>query len=114
MAIKPILPSMREKKRYIAYEAIARDGSALRLDEVKAELSAAMLRFIGEKGFSAAGLIVLDDWHGSRGVIKVSHDYTDEAKAAMAMVTRIASKAAVIRALGTSGILKKARKGIGG
>ncbi len=106
--IKPILPSLRERKRYLAFEILSnRQIKEFKL--VSDAISSSMLRFIGELGMADAGLLFLDDkFKDQKGIIRVNHRYVDELKSALAMVEEIDNQKVLLRSLGLSGILKKA------
>ncbi|MFH1332357.1 MAG: Rpp14/Pop5 family protein [archaeon] len=105
--IKPVLPSLREKKRYLVFEVIAKH--TLSFDEVKKAVNAALLQFLGELGLARAGVIVLEDWKRNRGVMKVNNKHVDDVRAALALISRIDNEPVVVRSVGASGILRKAR-----
>mgnify|MGYP001583407551 FL=1 len=112
MTIKAMAPSMREKKRYIAFEVVAE--KQITREAVAKELRETMNKLVGDLGMAKAGLIFLPDWDNNKGVFKVSHKHTDIAKAAMALVKQINGNSVIIRSIGISGILKKSRNKIGG
>jgi len=116
--IKPIMPSLKEKKRYIAYEVIVGDSQPssehkrAALAEARPENQAiekaitdSMLSFVGELGTSQAGILF-----PKQGIMKVSHRSTEQARAAMALVKQAGGKPVVLKSLGTSGMLNKAEK----
>jgi ribonuclease P/MRP protein subunit POP5 len=105
-----LLPTLREKKRYIAFEVI----SERRLSDPSAVSDAvhqAVQRYLGQKGSSEAGITVIKDRYDAqkqRGIVRVSHTMTGQVIASLTFVTRIADTPVIIRSIGTSGILKKA------
>jgi len=114
--IKPIMPSLKEKKRYIAYEVIAEtkcDASrdhrqslcAPSSNEIEQAITKSMLSFVGELGTAQAGILF-----PKPGIVKVSHLATEQTKAAIALVKQINGKSVALRTLGTSGMLNKAEK----
>lgn len=110
--LKPVLPSLREKKRYIVFEVISRE----RIDDINRVSGAIMrcsLQFLGQLGAAKAGIMVLNNkWNPAlqRGVIKVSHKHVDAVKAALAFANRIDSADVIFRSIGVSGILRKAEQ----
>ena len=110
--IKPLLPSLREKKRYVVFEVISRE-MIRDFHFVSDAILNYSFQLLGQYGVAKAGLIILDDkWDRSnqRGIIKVSHRYVDAIKAALVFVDRINNAPAAIRSLGVSGILNKAER----
>ena len=102
--LKPILPSLREKKRYIAFEAIA--DHAIEFGKVQSDIKDAGKELVGTLGMAKAGMMVLENkWSDNKGIIKVGHKHVDAIKASLALAK---SPGVVYRSLGVSGILKKA------
>ncbi len=101
--IKPIMPSLKEKKRYIAYEVIA--DARPENQAVEKAITNSMLEFVGELGVAQAGILF-----PKPGIIKVSHLATEQAKAAIALVKQINGSKVAIKTLGTSGMLNKVEK----
>ena len=110
--LKPVLPSLREKKRYLAFEVISKE-KITDFGVVSDAIMHYSLQFLGQLGVAKAGIITLDnkwDLHAQRGIIKVSHKHVDAVKAALALADKIDGKDAIFRSIGVSGILNKAEK----
>ena len=108
--LKPILPSLREKKRYLVFEVISKE-KVKDIDAVSSAILQASLQFLGQFGAAKAGIVVLNnkwDAEKQRGIMKVSHKHVDDVKASLVFAKKIENKDAIIRSLGVSGILKKA------
>ena len=101
--IKPIMPSLKEKKRYIAYEVIA--DAKPTTQAVEKAIADSLLQFVGELGTAQAGILF-----PKQGIVRVSHTSTEQAKAAIALVKQINGRQVALRTLGTSGMLNKAEK----
>ncbi len=102
-----ILPSsLREKKRYLAFEVVCEsepvDRKAL-LDEV----FFATQTLVGDAGSSEIGYRLID-FNGTRGIMRVSLMGVEDARAAMATVCSIKGSRAAIRVLGISGTIRGA------
>jgi ribonuclease P/MRP protein subunit POP5 len=104
--IKPILPSLREKKRYIVYEAIS--DKKLNSNEIKQSIDDALLKFIGEFGYAKAGPLFVQT-KNNKGIIRINNKYLNEIKTSLALIEKIKNKKVIIKTIGVSGILKKAR-----
>lgn len=104
--IKPILPSLREKKRYIAYEVI----SAKEVDHKKA-ITHETKSFLGELGLAKSNMMLIDH-HKSGGVIKVNNKYVDHIKSALTLVRVVDSQNAIIKTIKVSGMLERAKKAL--
>ena len=110
--IKPVLPSLREKKRYLVFEIISKERIT-DIGQVSKSIMSYALQFLGQLGAAKAGIIVLNNkWDAQlqRGIIKVSHKHVDALKAALVMATEVGSKEAIFRSIGVSGILNKAER----
>ena len=110
--IKPLLPSLREKKRYLVYEVASRNKFNDALHVNKAILEAAK-GFLGNLGMAKAGIIPMNDqWDEGmqRGVIRVNNRHVDNLKASLVFAGSIDGKEAIVRSIGASGILKKAKQ----
>jgi len=108
--LKPILPSLREKKRYLVFEVISKE-KIRDADAVSGAILQSSMQFLGQRGTAEAGIVALNnkwDAEKQRGIIKVSHKHVDDVKAALIFAKKIGNKDAIIRSLGVSGILKKA------
>jgi ribonuclease P/MRP protein subunit POP5 len=106
-----VLPTQREKKRYVAFEVISdRDVQAR---EAATAILGAVHRYMGESGAAEAGIMVLTkryDPARKRGLVRVSHKMVDKLRASLCFTRDL-----VIRSVGASGTLKKAyTKYIGG
>lgn len=107
---KPVLPSLREKKRYIAFEIIS-DNKVFEFEDVNKAIIDGSYDFLGVLGMSKAGLMIMrDKWNfeRSRGLVKINHKNIDNFKAALTMVKTINENKVILRSLGVAGTLKKA------
>ena len=105
--MKPLLPSLREKKRYIVFEII---GNDVNKKKVETEIYYNSLKFLGEIGVSRANIrIIGDSWKNNKGIIRVSVKYLDELKMSLGLIKRLDNKNVIVNVIGVSGILKKAK-----
>ena len=110
--LKPILPSLREKKRYLAFEVISKK-KINKGEDVSNAIRHYSLQFLGQLGAAKAGIMVLDNkWnqHLQRGIMKVSHKHVDNARASLMFINKVNDNDVIFRSLGVSGILKKAER----
>ena len=107
MKLKTLLPTLKEKKRYIAYQVLSEDHVERSMAEEA--IKGAVKQLFGDMGLAKAGIIFLKDWEGNKGILKVSHTSVNDVKASMAMITGVGGKKAVVRSVGVSGILNKTR-----
>jgi len=105
--MKPILPSLREKNRYIVFEVISKNK--IKFDNVKKEIYTMENKMLGEIEMSNAGIMFLSDWSNQRGIIKVSNHYSDKIRIPFLFINKINNYDVIVQTRGISGILKKAR-----
>lgn len=108
--LKPILPSLREKKRYLAFEVISKEKIS-DFSAVSNAIHHCSLQFLGQLGSAKAGIIPLENkWNPQlqRGILKVSHKHVDAVKSALIFADKIDGKDAIFKSIGVSGILRKA------
>lgn len=103
---KPILPSLKEKRRYLVFEAI---GQNLVFSEIKEAILNEITALIGRLGMAKANVNFMEDWKNNRGIIKVNNKYVDYVRASFVCLKKINKKEAIIRSIGVSGLLNKAR-----
>ena len=107
-----LMPSLREKKRYIAFEIIS-DEPVSDFSKVSGAIWEACLGYLGSLGVSKAGIWVLPDKYSSidqRGLLRVSRKEVDKVKAAFVTITHIGDEPVIVRSLGVSGMLNKAQQ----
>ena len=104
--LKHLLPSLREKKRYVAYKALAerpldREFSSYVLHHVQ--------RVLGL--FDAAQAGVQNVEYNSKdqtGILRVGHRYVDKTRAALLLLGSYHDQKVLCRTTNISGILRKA------
>ena len=109
--MKRLSPSLREKKRYIAFE-IESDN---RLDkkEIINAVDSSCRSFIGEFNYGRAGVTILDETiSNNKGIVRVGNKYLDLVKAGMMMIRKINGKNTVFRNVNVSGSIGKSKNKI--
>lgn len=109
--MKSLLPSLKEKKRYVLFEVIS--NSFFNEAEISAAIRGQFNEFYGEIGLAEAGVQLISgrwDQKGQQGIIRVSNKSTDKLKSVFPFIRGIKNNETVVRSLGTSGILQKAQK----
>ncbi len=102
-----LLPSLKPKKRYLVFEIISKDKLAR--DEVQKAVNEALLRFLGEFGVAkAAPIFIKEKYKNNQFMVKISHKYVAEVKAALILIKRIKNVPVIIKSVITSGTIKKA------
>lgn len=111
MNLKPVLPSLREKKRYIAFEVISKEK--ISFNAASKSIWQAIQEFSGVLGAAKAGIWLLSDKFNKekqKGILKVSHKYVDLAKSSLALIKSVDGHDVIVRSIGVSGVLNKAAK----
>jgi len=103
---KALLPSLREKKRYLVFEVMSEGSFSYK--ELKDAIVSCFKELFGIDGLAKAGLefVVYED---NKGIIRVTTKGLDNLKASFCFVRKINKYDVFLRSLGVSGILKKAK-----
>ena len=106
--MKPLLPTLKERQRYIVYEVISAHA-------IQNDISDALLHrlseILGIFGMADAGILSVSyDTTTQTGILRVNHDQVFKVKAALLMVTHLGTRQVLIRTHGVSGILKKVKR----
>jgi ribonuclease P/MRP protein subunit POP5 len=106
--MKPLLPTLKERQRYIVYEVIT-------AHQANHDISDALLQrlseILGVFGMADAGILSISyDAKTQTGILRVNHTEVAKVKAALLMITHIGKQQVIIRSLGVSGILKKSKR----
>ncbi len=102
--LKPLMPSLRERKRYVVFKIV----SNRRIKDFSL-VSRAIWRYsaslIGTLGQAKAGIWVLEDkWDAEKqtGMIKVNNKHVNELKASIALIDKIGDEPVIVKSLSTS------------
>ena len=109
--MKPLLPSLKEKKRYVVFEMMAE--SDIRFADINDAIKQSLLSYTGVLGAAQAGMQVIPEkWNAKlrRGIARVNHKYVDHLRASFVFISKIKNKRVLVRSVGVSGILKKTQK----
>lgn len=106
--IKPLLPSLRERNRYIVFEVISKakfDSSAI-FDAIYRAFD----DLFGQFGLAGAGPMLIS-WNKakSKGILRTSHVWKDALKSSFLFVKRINNADVLVKSVATSGTIKKAK-----
>lgn len=107
---KTLPPTMRDRKRYIAFEVVSE--KPIDFPDVVNEMWASLLSLLGELGTSKANVwFVKDAWSQDRqiGLVRCEHNSTEQVRAAIGLITEISGKRVIVHSLGISGTMKGAR-----
>lgn len=103
-----LLPSLRQKKRYVVFEITS--DKAFSLSEVQEAVESSLARFLGELGLAKASpQFIKEKWseQKQRFVVKVNHTFVDELKTALILSKKIKNTSILIKSITVSGTLKK-------
>ncbi|MBI5001833.1 ribonuclease P [Candidatus Woesearchaeota archaeon] len=103
--IKPLLPTLRERKRYLAFEVLSE--KELQWAMIKKAVFDAMKEYVGVNGISDAGLLFVKN-NGNKGILRVSHTSLNKVRAALIFIKNIDSQKVIVKSIGASGMLNKA------
>ncbi len=109
---RPLLPTLRTKKRYVVYEALSEQPMGHK--SIVKTITQSYKDNFGFFGLGNAGIMDTKIHKKNRGIIKVNNKYLDNFKTSMAMVTKINKKEVLLHTVAVSGILKKAKAKLGG
>ncbi len=107
--LKPLLPSLREKKRYLRFEILSSDP--IKQEDAFRSIWDAVLSLYGEAGAARAGLWIVADKYDQKkqsGILRVAHDAVDQTKASLAMITAAGTTPAIAKVMRVSGMISKA------
>ncbi|MBS3116014.1 hypothetical protein J4421_00280 [Candidatus Woesearchaeota archaeon] len=103
----PLLPSLKQKKRYVVFEIQAEESFSLQ--EAEAAVKEGLLRFLGEFGVAKAGpMFIREKYQPNKFILKINNKYVAEVISAIILIKSIKNKAVILRSIITSGTLKKA------
>ncbi|MDI3474227.1 MAG: hypothetical protein PWR30_550 [Candidatus Woesearchaeota archaeon] len=109
--IKPLMPSEREKKRYLVLECISKQN--FDFSELQSALTNVVRNYIGLLGEAGAGIFFLKnsfEEQNQRFIIKVRNNYVDEVLASLALLNNINGNEVIMRSIFCSGSLNKAKE----
>tara|TARA_Y100000310_G_C20701911_1_gene830788 strand:- start:3629 stop:3964 length:336 start_codon:yes stop_codon:yes gene_type:complete len=108
MKLKPLIPSLREKKRYIAYQVEAE--TQVSKEAAQQTIQSSVKQFVGDLGSAQAGIMFLKDWKSNTGIMRVNTKSVDQVKAALALIKEVNGNEVKISSVGMSGVVDKVRK----
>jgi len=107
------MPTLKEKKRYLAFDVISEREQSF--PDVSKAIWSAVCSFVGMRGAAAMGLhLFAEKYNNQQGILKVAHTHVDAINASLALVTTIHNEPVIIRSLGASGVLRKTEQYVGG
>ena len=105
MRIKALPPSLRTKKRYVAFKVYSQEP--VTRDDVVRAIWKETLGFLGENKASELEMWVLDYDNGSQqGFLTCAHTSVEAVKACLTLVNSVQNKKFMVHVLGVSGTVK--------
>ena len=106
--IKPVIPSLREKKRYLHY--VIEGGNKTRTaQEVKAAVQQAIQQFLGDYGCAQAGIMLIENTD-KEGILKVNTPYVPQVKTALALIKQINKEIVMVKTTKVSGMINNVKR----
>jgi len=104
-----VLPSLRLKKRYIAFRMLS--SGPVSKTNLKDALQASIRDWVGVKGLGESGFSLLR-WNErtGEGIIRCGHLWVDDIKLAMALLHQIGDEKVILASYRVSGTLKGLEK----
>jgi ribonuclease P/MRP protein subunit POP5 len=106
-----ISPTLRFKKRYIAFEVIA--DKELDFQDLSNAIWNSALNFLGEKGVAESRMWVIKNIYKHEkklGLIRCAHNHVEPVRAALAFVQAVNNQPVIVKVIGISGTIKAAKQ----
>ena len=105
MVKKRLLPSKRERRRYLAFEIVSKSSG---INSFKAIANANLIKAGSLKGLK----LLSEKWNSKlqRGIIRINNKYVNDLRSALDSINKINDKEVKIKSVGISGILNKAER----
>lgn len=110
--LKPMKPTLRERKRYLTFEIVSEDHFN-DFSGISEEIYEALEDFLGTLGNAEAGILMLEDsWNPQtqHGVIRVNNKHVEKLKTSLMLIENIGKHSVIVKSVKTSGLLKKAKQ----
>ncbi len=107
---KPLPPSLRGRRRYIAYKIISEEK--ILFSDLVNTIWHSILNCLGELGASESEVWIAKDTYDEKkqvGIIRCSHKNVEKVRTALALIQRIGDIRVVVKVLGVSGTMKAAK-----
>ncbi len=103
-----LLPSLRGRKRYLAFKMLHGDAAISRHD-LTVELDRSSQSLLGDAGSSECDIRVLS-FDGAEGIVSCVHTETTRTRAVLATIYEIRNRPTSVRVIGVSGTVKGAKR----
>jgi len=121
--VKLLMPSMREKSRYVAFEIITQNNRKIGFSEFSRSFSQRFMELAGEIEYAKANPYLMPDNFDEqlqRGIIRIERSYVELLKAALCTMKSIQTNGSsvpygnniIVKSIITSGSIRKAKERI--
>jgi ribonuclease P/MRP protein subunit POP5 len=108
--MKKLLSSLRDKKRYIAFEV--ESESRLNKTQVVKSVNSGCREFLGDYLCGKSGVRAVEEFFsGTGGVMRVKSGYVDYVKTSLALIKKVEGKRVMFKNTKVSGNLSKVKGG---
>jgi len=98
--MKPILPTLKEEKRYILFETIPKASYQSTVESI----NASCFNLMGSLDSARAGIQIFNS------AISVNRKYVDHVRAALATIKAIDNKQVIVKSIKTSSTINRLKK----
>jgi len=107
--LKILMPTLREKERYIAFKVISEEGEEFTYSDLESAIWNTMLDFLGEEGVSKTSFWLLKDcWDQKKqiGILRCNHKSIQDIVASLGLIDRLGDNRITFKILKISGTIK--------
>lgn len=119
MRVKPLLPTLRERKRYVGFSVEGNQGKKVAVDQtLQNALVASFTHLFGVFTLAQAGLqfVASSTIPEHSGIVRIQHNYLDHLRAAFTAFQRLGHSQVhtqiLVRSVAASGMLHKVEKAL--
>lgn len=108
--MKILLPTLREKERYVAFQIISEE--AVVYSDFEAAIWNTMMDFFGELGTSQTSLWLIKNLYDEEkqiGVIRCNHESVQNVLTALGLIERLGDARVIVKILKVSGTIRGLR-----
>ncbi len=99
-----LLPTLRERKQYLAFEVIA--DKELSWESIRKAVALAIKNYIGLEGMAHAGIMFVKN-NKNKSIMKIQNDYVAKVRASLLFIKEIDNQKVIVKSIRASGMLNK-------
>ena len=107
--LKILKPSLRERRRYIAFQVISERGEEFTYSDLESAIWNTLLDFLGEYGVSKTSVWLMKDcWNRKKqiGILRCNHKSVQDIIATLGLIDRLGDNRITFKVLKVSGTIK--------